>query len=154
VEKVEELLIGWVEAIEDSHYLLSVRGLSYITVAGLLAELGPMRSYQNAKQLIKMAGTNPTETESAGKRGSHTPMSKKGRPGLRWCIWQAAISLLRHNPDFRSWAKKRRERPIHAHPLKAREVIGAVGNRLLRLAYGLVRKQTMYRMPGLATAVA
>ena len=154
VEKVEELLIGLVEAIEDSHYLLSVRGLSYITVAGLLAELGPMRSYQNAKQLIKMAGTNPTETESAGKRGSHTPMSKKGRPGLRWCIWQAAISLLRHNPDFRSWAKERRERPIHAHPLKAREVIGAVGNRLLRLAYGLVRKQTMYRMPGLATAVA
>ena len=54
VDKMEELLISLVDAIEDGQYLLSVRGLSYITVAGLLAELGPIRYYQNAKQLIKM----------------------------------------------------------------------------------------------------
>jgi transposase len=104
--------------------------------------------------VIKMAGSNPVESESAGKRGSHTPMSKKGRPGLRWCIWAAAISLLRHNPDFRLWAKRRRERPVHAHPLKKMEVIGAAANRLLRLAYGLVRKQTMYQVPLEAANVA
>jgi transposase len=150
IEKTEDMLIGLVNSIKDSRYLLSIRGLSYITVAGLLAELGPLSSYQNVGQLIKMAGTNPTESESAGKRGSHTPMSKKGRPGLRWCIWAAAISLLRHNPDFTSWAKDRLERPVHAHPLKKREVIGALANRLLRLAYALVRNQTMYRVPQLA----
>ena len=152
IEKTEDMLVGLVDSIKDSQYLLSVRGLSYITVAGLLAELGPLSSYQNAKQLIKMAGTNPTEAESAGKRGSHTPMSKKGRPGLRWCIWMAAISLLRHNLDFRSWANQRRERPVHAHPLKNREVIGAAANRLLRLAYALVRKQALYRAPQMLEA--
>jgi len=26
--------------------------------------------------MIKMAGSNPTESESGGKRGAHTPMSK------------------------------------------------------------------------------
>ena len=150
IEEVEEHLVGLVDSIGDSKYLLSVRGLSYITVAGLLAEVGPFRAYQSAKQLIKMAGSNPIESESAGKRGNRTPMSKKGRPGLRWCIWTAAISLLRHNSDFRSWAKKRRERPAYDHPLKAREVIGAAGNRLLRLAYALVKKQALYRMPQLA----
>lgn len=152
-EKIERLLISLVNSIGDSKYLLSVRGFSYITVAGLLAELGPFSSYQNAKQLIKMAGSNPTESESAGKRGSRTPMSKKGRPGLRWCLWTAAVCLLRHNPDFREWARMRRERPVHAHPLKQREVIGAAGNRLLRLAYGLVTGQTMYRMPELVEAI-
>ncbi|MFQ5827144.1 MAG: IS110 family transposase [Dehalococcoidia bacterium] len=154
VHKMEGLLVSLVDSIEDSRYLLSVRGLSYITVAGILAELGPLRFYQNAKQVIKMAGSNPIESESAGRRGSRTPMSKKGRPGLRWCIWTAAICLLRHNTDFRSWAKTRRERPVHAHPLKKMEVIGAAANRLLRLAYALVRKQTLYQMPGLVTAVA
>jgi hypothetical protein len=151
---MEDLLVGLVDSIGDSQYLLSVRGLSYITVAGILAELGPLKSYQNAKQVIKMAGSNPIEAESAGKRGSHTPMSKKGRPGLRWCIWTAAISLLRHNADFRSWAKTRRERPMHAHPLKKKEVIGAVANRLLRLAYALVNKQALYRLPQLAEVVS
>jgi transposase len=154
VDEMARLLVNLMEAIEDSQYLLSIRGISYISVAGILAELGPLRSYRNAKQLIKMAGSNPIQSESAGKRSSRTPMSKKGRPGLRWCIWQAAISLLRHNDEFRSWAKERRERPAHAHPLKKREVIGAVGNRLLRVAYGLVTKQSVYRASHLIEAVA
>jgi transposase len=147
IRDTEMILKRLVDDIEDSKCLLSITGLGYITVAGILAELGQLRQYNNGKQLIKMAGTNPTESESGGKRGSHTPMSKKGRSGLRWCIWSAAISLLRHNPDFRSWAKERRERPTQAHPLKRREVIGAVGNRLLRLAYTLVKKQEFYHMP-------
>jgi len=152
IEKMEGILVSLVDSIADSRYLLSIRGLSYISVAGMLAELGPLSSYRNARQLIKMAGSNPTESESAGKRSNHTPMSKKGRPGLRWCIWAAAVSLMRHNSDFTSWATKRQERPAHAHPLKQREVVGAVANRLLRLAYALVKKQTMYQMPQPAEA--
>lgn len=151
IKKTEERLVSLLSGIEDSKYLLSIVGLSYISVAGLLAELGPLKAYQNAKQLIKMAGTNPIGSESAGKRASHTPMSKKGRPGLRYCSWTAVIPLLRHNADFRTWAKERRERPAQAHPLKGREVLGAAVNRLLRLAYALVKKQTLYQMPQLAS---
>jgi transposase len=147
IERLEDTLVRLVKSIPDARYLLSIVGISYISVAGILAELGPLGEYQSAGQLIKMAGTNPIEWESAGKRGSHTPMSKKGRPGLRWCIWTAAMCLLRHNTDFRSWAKERRERPAHLHPLKAREVFGAVANRLLRLAYALVKNQTFYQTP-------
>jgi transposase len=154
IEKTEDALVRLVNSIEDSRYLLSITGLGYISVAGILAELGPLRTYRNAKQLIKMAGTNPIEWESAGKRGNHTPMSKKGRPGLRWCIWIAAMPLLRHNPDFASWAKERRDRPVYAHPLKKKEVVGATGNRLLRLAYALVKKQSLYRAPELTTVAS
>ena len=147
IERTEDILVRLLYSIPDTRYLLSIVGISYISVAGILSGLGPLGAYRNAGQLIKMAGTNPIEWESAGKRGSHTPISKKGRPGLRWCIWTAAMCLLRHNTDFRSWAKERRERPAHLHPLKAREVFGAVANRLLRLAYALVREQTFYQIP-------
>jgi len=44
-EEVEEHLVGLVDSIGDSKYLLSVRGLSYITVARLPAELGPFVQY-------------------------------------------------------------------------------------------------------------
>lgn len=148
--RVEKVLITLVNETEEGKYLLSIRGLNYISVAGLLAELGSFRSYKNARQLIKMAGSNPTESESAGKRSSRTPMSKKGRPGLRHCGWIAAISLLRHNSDFRAWAKSLRERPVHAHPLKRKEIVGAALNRLLRLVFALVRKRVSYRVPELA----
>lgn len=142
-----------VDAIPEGRPLLSIPGIGYITVAGLLAELGSLRGYQSSKQLVKMAGTNPTEEASAGKSGSHTPMSKKGRAGLRWVLWSAAANLIRINEDFRRWAKIRRERAAHAHPLHRREVIGAVCNRLLRLAYALVNHGECYRCPTAEVAI-
>ena len=97
--------------------------------------------------MIKMAGSNPTERESAGKKGSHTPMSKQGRPVLRYCAWTSVIPMLRFNPDFREWAKQRRERPVHANPLYGREIVGAALNRLFRLAFALVKNHSYYQVP-------
>jgi len=147
---IDKVLIRLVDETEEGKYLLSIRGLNYIAVAGLLAELGCFKSYRTAKQMIKMAGSNPTESESAGKRGTHTPMSKQGRPVLRYCAWTSVIPMLRLNPDFRAWAKRRRERPFHANPLNGKEIVGAALNRLLRLAFALVRNKTLYRSPQLA----
>jgi transposase len=143
---IERVLVKLVDETEEGKYLLSIRGLHYIAVGGLLAELGCFKAYRSAKQMIKMAGSNPTESESAGKRGSHTPMSKQGRPVLRYCAWTSVIPMLRFNPDFRAWAKQRRERPAHANPLNGREVVGAALNRLLRLAFAMVKNQTYYQV--------
>jgi hypothetical protein len=142
---MEGTLVKLVDETEEGKYLLSIGGLNYIAVAGLLAELGCFKLYRGAKQMIKMAGSNPTESESAGKKRSKTPMSKQGRPLLRHCAWTAVIPMLRFNADFRAWAKQRRERPTHANPLNGREIVGAALNRLLRLAFALVRNQTYYR---------
>jgi transposase len=150
VDRLVKSLIQLVDKTEEGKYLLSIPGINYLSAAALLAELGPLRSYHNAKQLIKMAGTNPIELESGGKRRGQTPMSKKGRPRLRYSAWSAVIPLFRHNPDFRAWAKRLRERPAHANPLNGKEVVGAALNRLLRLVYTLVKKQEFYRSPQLA----
>jgi len=96
---IERTLVKLVDETEEGKYLLSIRGLNYIAVAGLLAELGCFKSYRSAKQMIKMAGSNPTESESAGKKRSRTPMSKQGRPVLRYCAWTSVIPMLRFNTD-------------------------------------------------------
>jgi transposase len=143
---IEGTLFRLVDETEEGKYLLSIRGLNYIAVSGLLAELGCFKAYRSAKQMIKMTGSNPTESESAGKRRSRTPMSKQGRPVLRYCAWTSVIPMLRLNSDFRAWAKQRRERPAHANPLGGREVVGAALNRLLRLAFAMVKNQTYYQV--------
>jgi transposase len=143
---IERTLVRLVDETEEGKYLLSIRGLNYTAVAGLLAELGCFKAYRSAKQMIKMAGSNPIESESAGKRSSHTPMSKQGRPILRYCAWTSVIPMLRLNPDFRAWAKQRRERPAHANPLNGREIVGAALNRLLRLVFAMVKNQTYYQV--------
>jgi transposase len=153
ISVIDKNLAELVHQTEEGKYLLSIRGLNYISVAGLLAELGSFKSYRSAKQMIKMAGSNPTESESGGKRSAHTPMSKQGRPVLRYCAWTSVIPMLRLNEDFRAWAKLRKERPVHANPLNGREVVGAALNKLFRLAFALVRNQTYYQAPKPAGAV-
>jgi transposase len=155
IKSLEKVLIQLVDQTEEGEYLLSITGLNYISVAGLLAELGSFRSYHSAKQMIKMAGSYPTEKESGGKRGQFTPMSKHGRPVLRHCAWTSVVPMLRFNADFRAWAKQRRERPAHANPLCGKEVLGAALNRLLRLAFALVRDKAYYQVarPELALVV-
>jgi transposase len=143
---IEGTLVRLVDETEEGKYLLSIRGLHYIAVGGLLAEIGCFKSYHSAKQMVKMAGSNPTESESAGKKGTHTPMSKQGRPVLRYCAWTSVVPMLRLNPDFRAWAKRLRERPAHANPLGGREIVGAALNRLFRLAFAMVKNQTYYQV--------
>lgn len=154
LQALEETLVSLVDQTEEGKYLLSIRGLNYISVAGLLAELGCFRLYRSAKQMIKMAGSNPIEKESGGKRSIHTPMSKHGRPALRYCAWTSVVPMLRFNADFRAWAKQRRERPVHANPLCGKEIVGAALNRLFRLAFALVKNKTYYQVsrPELALA--
>jgi transposase len=145
IRVLEGTLVKLVDETEEGKYLLSIRGLNYIAVAGLLAELGSFKLYRSSKQMIKMAGSNPTESESAGKKRAKTPMSKQGRPLLRYCAWTAVIPMLRFNTDFRAWAKQRRERPAHANPLNGREIVGAALNKLLRLAFAMVKNQAYYQ---------
>ncbi len=149
IGNIERTLVKLVDETEEGKYLLSITGLNYISAAGLIAELGCFKLYRTSKQMIKMAGSNPTESESGGKRVAHTPMSKQGRPVLRYCAWTSVIPMLRFNTDFRDWAKQRRERPVHANPLCGNEIVGAALNRLLRLAFALVKNQTLYRLPQL-----
>ena len=155
LQALRETLTSLVDQTEEGKYLLSIRGLNYISVAGLLAELGCFRLYRSAKQMIKTAGSNPIEKESGGKRSIHTPMSKHGRPALRYCAWTSVVPMLRFNADFRAWAKQRRERPVHANPLCGKEIVGAALNRLFRLAFALVKNKTYYQVsrPELALVV-
>jgi transposase len=144
---IEHKLMRLVDKTEEGEYLLSIRGLNYTAVAGLLAELGSFKSYRSAKQMIKMAGSNPIESESGGKRRARTPMSKQGRPILRYCAWTSVVPMLRFNEDFRAWANRLRERPVHANPLGNREIVGAALNKLFRLSFALVKNRTYYRSP-------
>jgi transposase len=155
-KQVIQRLIILVDSIPESNYVLSIRGLGYITVAAIWAGLGPVSNYTSTIQWVKMAGTNPTEKESAGKSSSLTLMSKHGRSSLRGGLWAAAVSVLCHNDDFKVWAKERQERPANANPLHRRELIGAAINRLLHLMYALVTKKHMYQPspPSMATVAA
>jgi transposase len=134
----EAALINRFSQMEESPLLLSIFGLGAINAAGLLAHIGPIQHFSGVKQLTKLAGIQPVENRSADHGSARTPMSKKGRAGLREVAFHSVIGLLRHNPVFRGYVKRLTERAPHAHPLKKREALGAAMNKLLRIVYALL----------------
>jgi transposase len=88
--------------LEEVQYLRTIPGLGWASVAGLLAHVGAITKYQHGRQLIKLAGTNPSRRDTGQTVGRGQRMSHRGRAGLREILYLATISCLQHNPGIRA----------------------------------------------------
>jgi len=128
---VTQALLNTFLTLPESQYLLSVPGLSSITAATILAEIGDSRNYTSARQLIKLAGIQPVPNTSGRKTRSQTPMSRKGRPRLRTALFFAVLSLVRVDAAFARAYQHLQER--ESNPLTKMQALGALMNKLLRI---------------------
>jgi len=141
--QVEAALISTFEALPEAQYLLSMQNLGTITAAIILGEIGDPSYYTSARQLIKLAGTQPVPNTSGRKSRSKTPMSRKGRSLLRSTLYFAVLRLIVLDETFarRYVQLQTRER----NPLTKKQALGALMNKLLRVLWALMRNRTMYK---------
>jgi len=142
IKEVEAQLVEQFLALEESIYLLSIKGIGLTTGAGILAEIGDISTYQSVKSLPKLGGINPSQNDSGVHRGTHTPMTKKGRARLRRVVYQATLCCIAHNPAFQADYRRLRERK--RNPLPKMKAVGAMMNKLLRVVYALLKEQRAF----------
>jgi transposase len=94
VVRLEEMLQSsaqnW-KRLEEAKRLQSLRGVSFLIAVGLLAELGDLRRFKSAGQLMAYVGLVPSESSSgnAVRRGRIT---KTGNAHVRWMLIESAWS--------------------------------------------------------------
>jgi transposase len=142
LEATEASLVTTFFALPEAPYLLSMDTLGTITAAIILAEIGNPSRYTNARQLIKLAGTQPVPNLSGRKTRSQTPMSRKGRPRLRTTLYFAVLRLVQHDANFAQIYHRFQERD--QNPLTKMQALGALMNKLLRILWALMKHQTFY----------
>lgn len=118
--------------------LQSVPGIGEIWSLIIAAEIGPFDRFPNADTLEFWAGMTPDVKESAGRTQSGN-ITKAGSVTLRWALCQAAVTLCLSDPD----QEKIRQRLIRRIGRPKANV--AMGRRLLRILYAMVRDQKPYR---------
>ena len=119
--------------------LLSIPGIGPCTAAELTAEIGNVHDFSHAGQLIKMAGTNPIVRQSGGKRANHYRISKQGRASFRNVVYQVGKNVSYQNPDM-----KIRYMAMKDKGKKPGETYIALGNRILRIAFAMIKDQQLY----------
>ena len=87
--------------LEEVKRLQCLRGVSFITAVGLLAELGDLRRFKSARQLMAYTGLVPSEN-SSGNSVRRGRITKTGNATVRWMLIESAWS-------YRLKARKSRE---------------------------------------------
>lgn len=141
LDDLEARLIASLHTLPLAPYLLSI-GMGALSSALIAAELGDLRHFHNAKQLVKLAGIQPTPDQSGKYKRQKTPMSRKGRVRLRTYLFWATMRLIRWDSAFQAHQHLLTTR--EHNPLKKLEAVGALMNKLLHLLWSLCRQHTTY----------
>lgn len=121
--------------------LLEIRGIGLKTVAGFIAEVGDIRRFDDPKQLQKLAGYAIVKNES-GKHKGESHISYRGRKRLRYVLYEAAVSVVSHSPEFKSIHHYYTTR--EKNPLKKMQSLIAVACKLVRIFYLILRTGVTY----------
>lgn len=139
--EVKEHLMTCFLSCPEAEYMLSLP-LGDVTTARILAEIGDPRRYSSAKQLVKLAGIQPTPNHSGQKTRSPTPMSGKGRAALRTMLFFGCLHLIRTDSAFIAYYQHLKTRP--KNPLSGLQAIGVLMGKVLHILWALIRQQTHY----------
>ncbi len=137
LQRIEEKLKG-VPYIDN---LLEIRGIGMATVSVFIAEVGDIGRFDSPKQLQKLAGYAIVANDS-GRHNGESRISYRGRKRLRYVLYEAAISLVGKNAEFREiheYYQTRKE-----NPLKKMQSVVAVACKALRIFYVILTKGVEY----------
>ena len=141
LESILSLIDQLMEQIPEAKKLLEIKGIGSKTVSGFLAEVGDVRRFTDPKQLQKYAGLAIVEN-SSGKHKGQTTISRRGRKRLRYLLFEASMSLVATNPEFREIHRYYTTRT--ENPLKKMQSLTAIGCKLIRIFYVLLTKNLEY----------
>ncbi len=119
--------------------LLSIPGVGEATAALLLAEVGPVERFEDARAVAAFADLVPRIRQSGTSVRSRPRLSKVGSPRLRKALYLPAMTALRFNPLVRALGLRPKEM---GKPKMI--IIGAAMRKLLHLAYGVLKSNTPF----------
>ncbi len=141
MDELEKQLEEIVLTIPGAERMLEVKGIGIKTVAGFLAEVGDITRFSHPDQIIKLAGLNLRENSSGDHKGE-TTITKRGRSRLRALLFRVILPMTAKNAEFNALHKYNTTKK--ENPLKKKQSLIALCNKLIRVAYTLITRNVKY----------
>ncbi|MBW7477865.1 IS110 family transposase [Paenibacillus oenotherae] len=139
LEKQMEEVAGELPEVE---WVKSIPGVGDKLAAAIVAEVGDVSQFRDAKQLVAYAGLDPGIYSSGKFTATSNRITKRGSKRLRRALYLAVQCGLRRSANSRIshyYAKKRKE----GKPYKVTVI--ACANKLLHHIYAILMKGTPYK---------
>jgi transposase len=138
IEELECKMGEYLAQIPYSKFILSIKGLGIVTVAGLIGEFGDFRNFDTCGEVIKMAGLNLYEVSSGDHTGQRR-ISKRGRSLIRKFLYYASLRIVTAHGVMR----EKYQQLIGRGMLKMKALV-CIMRKLLRTIFALVRDGSRY----------
>jgi len=125
--------------VDEFDIITSVDGISAITGATFLAELGDIHAFNSSKHIIAFAGLDPSIHQSGQYEGI-SRISKRGNRHLRRIVFLMTLCVVRSQNVFREYFLRRKE-----EGLPPKKAILATAHKLLRVLFAMLSQQTYFR---------
>lgn len=103
-----------IPSLENQYKLLqTIPGISKTTALAILAELPPIESFQNARQLAAYIGITPKHRQSGTPLKGRSRISKIESNKLRKALYFPAIVAKRHNPVIKIFCDNLKKKGEH-----------------------------------------
>ena len=143
LKAIDKAILQTVQGLNPEEYtvLNSIPGIGKVYSAGILAELGSIKAFQNANALAKYCGIVWNDNDSGDFEAEDKRMSKAGNRYLRYYIIEAAGSVINHCPEYKAfYDKKYAETRTHQH----KRALALTSRKFIRLLFGLLDKGQLY----------
>ncbi|MCL6573232.1 MAG: IS110 family transposase [Bacillus sp. (in: Bacteria)] len=139
LERVEQQVTEVLTQIPYAKQLLTIKGISEISLAGILGEAGDLSGFAHGNSLLRHGGLHLAEA-SSGKWKGQIVISKRGRSRLRRFLYLATMSLVMNNPEFKA---------IHDNNVKVKKIkkmksIMKLVGKLARIFVGIAKRNESY----------
>ena len=141
LEEIEESLHQKCREIPYAENLLGIAGIGENILAGILAEMGDVRRFDDVKEIQKLSGLGLVAC-SSGKHKGETKISHRGRKRLRYWLFQAARSAVSHAEEFQTLHVYYTTRPDN--PLKKMQSLIVIACKILRVIFAILRTGQKY----------
>ncbi|MCY9140816.1 IS110 family transposase [Peribacillus frigoritolerans] len=140
LERVTQEVTNVLEQIPFVNQILAIKGISEISLAGILGEAGDLRGFAHGNALLRHAGLHLAEA-SSGKWKGQIVLSKRGRSRLRRYLFLATMSLVMNNTEFKA---------LHSNNVKVKKIkrmksIMKLCGKLARVLVGIARNGSAYK---------
>lgn len=141
LEAIEEMLQQKCRKIPYAENILEISGIGENILSGILAEMGDISRFDDAKEIQKLSGLGLVAC-SSGKHKGQTKISHRGRKRLRYWLFLAARSAVAHSEEFKVLHEYYTTRA--ENPLKKMQSLIAIAGKILRVIYTILKTGVKY----------
>ncbi len=141
IEKLEKEMLKIVKEHYQENYelLISIPGLGKKTAIMLIVLTGNFERFENYKQLISYVGFSPRIEQSGTSLSYNGHISKMGNSRIRKLLYMCSWSAKKYNKQAVEMYQRLSEKGKPERVIKI-----AIANKLLKIAFAVVKNKTMY----------